>query len=494
MNHSLTRIAFGVICLAALVLPAVLTHAAPGTTQLTIYNQNFGLVKDQRQIVLKEGANTVIIDDVAAMIQPETVHFISLSAPDSVAILEQNYQYDLLDPQSVINKSVGKHVTVYNPQSRTTVEGTLLNPTVWEMQGGWRQQGGDRSARGVSPSTLVIKTEKGVILNAAGQIEVNELPEGLVSRPRLVWRLESSKAGQQDAEISYLSAGLNWEADYVAAVSADDSSIDLQGWVTLTNTCGASFRNATLQLVAGDVRRVQQQPVSSGYFNLDSVGRSYSQFNDQQFFDYHLYTLQRPADVLDRETKQVSLLEAVGVKAVKKYYYDGAKQSNWWRQANWRPGEQYDTSDYKKVNVTIEFKNSQETGLGMPLPKGTVRVYKKDKEANLQFVGEDTIDHTPKDEDLKLYVGDAFDVVGERKRTGYSKISDRVVEENFEITLRNHQDKAVDVIVVEHVTGDWEVLDSSQKWVKIDASTLNFPVAVPADGQTVLNYHLRTKW
>ncbi|MEJ5299079.1 MAG: hypothetical protein WHZ52_13695, partial [Armatimonadota bacterium] len=290
--------------------------------------------------------------------------------------------------------------------------------------------------------------------------------------------------------------GLNWSADYVAAVSADDSSLDLQGWVTLTNNSGASYRNATLQLVAGDVRRVAAEKGRGIPEAMDMVRMAGAapQFQEEQFFDYHLYTLQRPTDVLDRETKQVSLLESAGVKVVKKYYYDGARNQWWWRSPGWRPGDQYDTSDYRKVNVTIEIKNSKEAGLGLPLPKGVVRVYKKDSRGNQQFVGEDSIDHTPVDETIRLYVGDAFDIVGERKRVKFSRISDRVVEETFEVSLRNHQEKAVQVTVVEHVSGDWEVLESSHKWTNPDARTLNFVVDVPAKGETKVTYRVRTRW
>jgi len=470
-------------------------QTSPRGVQLTVYNQNFGLVKDHRTVALKQGMNTVTIDDVAALIQPETVHFSSLTAPGAVQILEQNYQYDLLDPQSVINKSVGKRVVIRDPEKGTTISGTLLNPVSWEMAGSWQQQGGDRNARGVSPVSLVIKTDQGVVLNATGQIELMELPEGLVSKPRLVWQLDCAKAAAHDAEISYLTQGLNWSADYVAVAGANDDSLDLQGWVTLTNSSGASFRNATLQLVAGDVRRVQTTEMARGGVALYAAAKDMSeQFREEKFFDYHLYTLQRPTDVLDRETKQVSLLGAEGVKAERKYYYDGLRNAWWWRSSGWRPGEQYDTSDYKKVNVTIEFKNSKESGLGMPLPKGTVRVYKKDNAGKLQFVGEDAIDHTPVDEKLKLYVGDAFDVVGEHKRTQFTRVSDQVTEEAFEITLRNHKDSAVRVTVVEHVTGDWQVLEQSHKWEKVDASTLNFPMDVPAKGETVVKYKIRTRF
>jgi len=465
-----------------------------GTVQLTIYNQNFGLVKHTRSVQLAAGRNTVVIDDVAALIQPETVHFVSLTAPDAVRILEQNYQYDLLDPVAVLNKSVGKKVIVRHPESGQVVEGTLLNPVTWDVSGpGGRGDGGSRPA---SPAALVIQTERGPVLNTAGQIELAELPEGLISRPRLLWLVESDRPGTHSAEISYLARGLNWSADYVAAVSADDSSLDLQGWVTLTNTSGASYRNASLQLVAGDVRRVEagKGGVYAEELGVMRAAAAPPQFAEEKFFDYHLYTLQRPTDVLDRETKQVSLLESAGVKVEKKYYYDGARNQWWWRSHGWRPAEQYDTSDYRKVNVVLELKNSKEAGLGLPLPKGIIRVYKKDSRGNQQFVGEDSIDHTPVDEIVRLYVGDAFDVVGERKRTKFSRISDREVQETFEITLRNHQEKPVQVTVVEHVSGDWQVLESSHAWTNPDASTLHFAADVPGKGETRVTYRVRTRW
>ncbi|BCW97687.1 MAG: DUF4139 domain-containing protein [Armatimonadota bacterium] len=486
-----------VLSVAAALLSASCAFCAeepPGGVQLTIYNQDFGLVKHLRAVPLSAGRNTVVIDDVAALIQPETVHFVSLTAPDAVRILEQNYQYDLLDPVAVLNKSVGKRVVVRHPESGEVVEGTLLNPVTWDPSGPAGQAGG--ASRAASPASLVIQTPKGPVLNTAGQIELAELPEGLISKPRLLWLLESGRAGTHQMEISYLTRGLNWSADYVAAVSADDSSLDLQGWVTLTNNSGASYRNATLQLVAGDVRRVAAEKGRGIPEAMDMVRMAGAapQFQEEQFFDYHLYTLQRPTDVLDRETKQVSLLETAGVKVAKKYYYDGARNQWWWRSPGWRPGEQYDTSDYRKVNVTIEIKNSKEAGLGLPLPKGVVRVYKKDSRGNQQFVGEDSIDHTPVDETIRLYVGDAFDIVGERKRVKFSRISDRVVEETFEVSLRNHQEKAVQVTVVEHVSGDWEVLESSHKWTNPDARTLNIVVDVPAKGETKVTYRVRTRW
>ena len=475
----------------ALLSPAM-GNSGPGAVQITVYNQNFALVKESRQISLNEGVNTVAIDDVAARIQPQTVHFKSLTAPDAVRILEQNYQYDLLDPFSVLNKSVGKRIVVRNTENGDIVEGTVLNPISWAA-GGPSPQG---NARGVSPGSIVIQTSKGIVLNAMGQIELLELPDGLIARPRLQWMLHSDKGGVHNSEVSYLTEGITWSADYVAVVSADDNAIDLKGWVTISNNSGATYHNAKLQLVAGDVRRLSQQYPHEDKLEMAVMGRAAAepQFQQEQFFDYHLYTLQRPSDVLDRETKQISLLEQAGVKATKKFYYDGLRGARWWRGSGYRPGDQYDTSDYKKVNVTIEFKNSEDAGLGMPLPKGTVRVYKKDSAGALQFVGEDTIDHTPKDENLKLYVGDAFDVVGERKRTKFTRLSDRMVEEDFEITLRNHQKQAIEVTVVERVFNDWEILSSSHKYTSNDSGTLNFVIPVPASGETKVTYKVRTKW
>lgn len=460
------------------------TVSGPKSVQLTVYNQNFALVKDVRTVNLTKGITSIDVEDVAAKIDPTSVLFKSLTAPNSVSILEQNYQYDLISPQNILNKSVGQLLTftTFDEQGRPIVQqGTLLNPP--------------------SNGGTVVRGDHGrVTLNPTGQISLERMPEGLHPKPTLNWLLDSDRAGEQQAEISYITDGIGWKADYVALVNKDDTALDLSGWVTLNNQAGATYENAKLTLMAGDVRRQQQR---SFYAEDARLSAAYAmrapepQFQEKSFFEYHMYTMERPTTIRDNETKQLSLLNASNVPVTKEMIYDGRR--DWWRSW-WYPGRTgdpgggYDTSDYHKVNVVLEAKNSKQNHMGMPLPKGTVRVYKLDDTGSQQFIGEDTIDHTPKDEKIRLYVGDAFDVVGDYKRTDYEKISDRIIEETFEVKIRNHKETPVEVKVVDHVWSDWKVIQHSHDFVKKDAHTIEFPVKVAKDGETVVTYTIRTEW
>ncbi|MCX8053731.1 MAG: DUF4139 domain-containing protein [Armatimonadetes bacterium] len=459
------------------------TVSGPKSIQLTVYNQNFALVKDLRSVNLTKGVNSIEVEDVAAKIDPTSVLFRSITAPNSVVILEQNYQYDLISPENILNKSVGERLTFtrFNDQGLPVSDsGILVNPP---------KNGG-----------TVIKTDDGkLVLNPVGQISLQKMPEGLHPKPTLNWLLECDRAGEQQAEISYMTDGIEWRADYVALVNKDDSALDLSGWVTLNNQSGATYENAKLTLMAGDVRRKQEEYAydRSWIVTKSMAEAARPQFEEKAFFEYHMYTMERPTTIRDSETKQLSLLTASNVPVKKEMIYDG--RGNWWRSW-WYPGRTgdpgggYDTSDYHKVNVVLEVKNSKENHMGMPLPKGKVRVYKLDDTGSQQFVGEDTIDHTPKDEKLRLYVGDAFDVVGDYKRTDYAKISERVIEESFEVKIRNHKQTPVEVKVVDHVWSDWKVVKSSHDYTKKDAHTIEFPVKVPKDGEVVVRYTIRTAW
>jgi hypothetical protein len=327
------------------------------------------------------------------------------------------------------------------------------------------------------------------------------MPEGLHPKPTLNWLMNSSKAGEQQAEISYITEGIGWKADYVALVNADDTALDLAGWVTLNNQSGASYSDAKLTLMAGDVRRIQDYrgPAGPGAVEFSAMYKdSAPQFQEKSFFEYHMYTMERPTTISNNETKQLSLLTASEAKTNKEFIYDarGDWFRNWWYPGRTEgdPGSGYDTSNYHKVNVVLEVKNSKENHMGMPLPKGKIRVYKLDDTGSQQFIGEDMIDHTPKDEKIRLYIGDAFDVVGDYKRTDYKKISNRMVEESFEVKIRNHKKAPVTVKVVDHVWSDWKVTESTVNYTKKDASTIEFPVSVPADGETTITYTIQTKW
>ncbi len=453
---------------------------------LTIYNQNFAVVKDTRSVNLKDGINFLRFEDVAAKIDPTSVSFQSLTAPNTVVVREQNYQYDLLCPDSVLAKSVGKNVKFQqflpNGQLRE-LKGVLLNcPTAMvsdtEGQVSQRCQG------------LVIKTSDGVVLNPSGQVELSELPAGLVARPSLFWKLESTKAGVHQAEISYQTADINWRCDYVAVLNAEDNQAGLTSWVTLDNKSGASYKQAALKLLAGDVHRVQPPPMpvapEESMVCADGAPPP-PQFKEQSFAEYHLYALKNKTDVLDNETKQLSLFNADKIPVKKKFVFEPEGQIV-------PTGDGASGGNGQKVNVKIELANTEANHLGMPMPKGKVRVYKSDSDGALQFIGEDLIDHTPKDELVRLYIGDAFDLVADKKQTDMQQMASTVQRMSYEISLRNHKKEEVTINCVEHAFGDWTILTSSQPYTKKDSKTFEFAVRVPASGEVKVTYQIEVRY
>jgi hypothetical protein len=329
-----------------------------------------------------------------------------------------------------------------------------------------------------------------IVINPSNIAEMRfpDLPKNLVATPTLVWDVDNRESAAQTIEASYLTGGMNWRADYVLVVDASDAKGDLQGWVTLTNGSGATFEDARLQLVAGNVNRVSEQRT---YDMAVSMARksveSESQFQEQGFFEYHLYTLQRPTTIRDNETKQVSLLEAAGFDVKKEFVVNG--QRYYYTNYN-NPGQPIK----EKVGVYMQFRNSQQNKLGMPLPAGTVRLYKKDDKGNQQFIGEDRIDHTPKDEDVRVKVGDAFDIVAERKQTDYKVIAKNVYEYAYEIKIRNHKETPVNIIVNEPIGGDWEMVSSTFEAKKTAAFAAQFSVPVAKDGEATLSYRVRVRY
>jgi len=330
-------------------------------------------------------------------------------------------------------------------------------------------------------------------------IQFGALPEGLITKPTLVWKLATEKLGQQLIEVAYQTAGINWQADYNAVLNPNDTKLDLGGWVTINNQSGATYKDAKLKLIAGDVRRVQ--PPQSRVYALSMMKAGVSGgnggFEEKSFFEYHLYTLGRPATVAQNQTKQIELLKAADVPVKKVFLYDGAPQYQFYGGLNQDAGYGSEESN-KKVNVVIEVKNSKDNNMGMALPKGKVRLYKRDEaDGSLEFIGEDEIDHTPKDETVKLHIGDAFDIVGERKRTNFKiDVSGHVITESFEIRVRNHKTEPVEVLVKETLYrwNNWEITESNQKWTKYDSSTIHFPVKVDKDGEQVVTYTVKYTW
>ena len=470
---------------APLAIADEVTASPSQAVNLTVYNQNFGLVKDIRTIELKDGINYLRLEDIAAQIDPTTVSFISLTAPNSVTVREQNYQYDLVNPTTILNKSVGKSVKIrqYLPGGAVhEITGTLLSAplsAVSDING----------SVATHYSGLVVRTASGVVLNPSGETELAELPAGLVSRPSLFWKLEADKGGKQRAEISYQTSGLNWRCDYVAVVNDDDTLTDLTSWVTLDNKSGATYKDAGLKLIAGDVHRLTNQAVprafAGGMRNMALVAAP--QFQEQSFAEYHMYSLQNKTDLHDNETKQLSLFNANKVPTKKRFIFE-PEQSSLWSEGAMLPRR-----DPSKVIVKLEMSNSAANNLGMPLPKGKVRVYKRDKDGALQFIGEDMIDHTPKDEKIRLFIGDAFDLVGERTQTNMQQVSNRMQKASYEIVLRNHKQSAATVTAVEHAYGDWKIQNESQPYAKRDSHTFEFEVTIPAGGEAKINYDIQTK-
>ncbi len=453
---------------------------------LTIYNQNFGLVRDVRTVDLKAGVNYLRFEDVAAQIDPTTVNFTSLTAPNAVTVREQNYQYDVLDPITILSKSVGKSVKFREYLASGQVHetaGILLNPpqsTVFNDASGnstTRMQG------------LVLKTSSGVVLNPSGEAELAELPLGLVPKPSLLWKLETTKGGKHRSEIDYQTAGLNWHCDYVVVVNADETQADITSWVTLDNKSGATFKNAALKLMAGDVHKLATPPVprSAGFMSARAQAAPEPQFSESGFAEYHLYTLAGRTSVNSNETKQMSLFNASKIGTQKKYVFDPENGNNFYPMYR-------SNNSTQKVAVKVEIANSKANGLGMPMPKGKVRVYKKDQDGALEFIGEDNIDHTPKDEKVRVYLGDAFDIIAERKQTNQQQVSDRVQRLSYEISIRNHKDSAVSVTDVEHAFGQWKIVSSSHESTKRDAHTFEFAVDVPANGESKVTYTVETKY
>ncbi len=446
---------------------------------LTIYNQNFGLVKDVRAIELKAGLNDVRFEDVAAQIDPTSVSFRSLTAPNSVIVREQNYQYDLLNPNTILAKSIGKQARfrqfLGNGQIND-ITGTLLNAPQATIADG----NGNLS---MTTQALVIKTADSIILNPEGQIELSGLPLGLVSKPSLLWKIETNKPGNHETEIAYQTQGLNWHCDYIAVANEDDTKVDLTSWVTLNNTSGASYKDAALKLVAGTPHLVPRPAPRSMAFSGSSMAMAKENFAEQSFAEYHLYKLNGVSDVNQNETKQISLFNAADIKATKTLVTES--QPIFWQIP--------DQDDKQPVNVKLEIKNSKTNNLGMPLPQGKIRVYKKDQDGSLQFVGEDSINHTPRDESIKLQLGSAFDVVCEHKQTNFLQVSDRITRLTWEVELRNQKDKPVTVLIVEHAQGQWKILNASAPFEKKDARTFEFKVQVPAHGETKVTYQIEIK-
>jgi hypothetical protein len=439
-----------------LATPLAAQVAKRESVALTVYNSNLGVVRDLRTFDLTKGQSEIKLLDVPSQIDPTTLKITAPKHPNDVAILEQNYEYDLVNQEKLLQKYIDKPITVGAGKGKV---GTLLS---------------------AEANHVTIKTDSGIIMFGAnpGQIVVPDLPEGLITRPTLLWNIQSnSQLSHEPLEVLYQTSGISWHAEYIAALSDDDKSLDLSGWVSIDNKCGATFENAKLKLVAGSVNRVANGGFAikgmRGNQNSETLNEMASpQFSERALFDYHLYDLGRAATIKNNEVKQISLLAANGVKVDKHYTYHGNSS----------------------VVVTLELKNSKENNMGMPLPEGVIRIMKKDKDGSSQFIGEDRIGHTPRDEKITVNVGNAFDLTGEQTNTD-TKLFNHTSETSTSVTLKNHKEEEVTIDVVESMGGgNWQITKSSIPFEKKNAYEIIFHVPIKPGAEQKFDYTVFISW
>ena len=473
---SLPLLAVAVLASTAAAGPArtVTTTAADrSAVAVTVYNDGRGLVREERAVDLPAGASELQFVDVAQKIEAPTVHVAVLDG-GALAVLEQNYEYDLLSPQKLLEKFVGQTITLVQQKMK---DGSTVEEDV--------------------PAKL-LSTNAGTVWEIGGRIVTNppyarlsfpSVPENLIAHPTLVWLVDATGAGRRKLEAAYLTGGMSWHADYVLALDPTEEKGGLQGWVTIDNQSGVGFKDARLKVVAGDVHRASKTPVprAQGALRMAAEMVQVSGMREEGLFEYHLYTLERPTTIKDNQTKQVQLLDSPSFGVSKDYVLRGVDS---YYRSLWSP----ESTPKDKVQVFLKFKNSKANGLGMPLPKGVVRVYKRDASGSPQFIGEDNVDHTPKDEEVRLEMGNAFDVSAERKQTDFKRIATNVYESAFEIKLRNHKEGPVTIRVIEPIGGDWTMVQNSQPFTKTGAFEAEFDVPVAPDKEAALTYRVRVTY
>lgn len=499
--------------LAAGVLLALNAAAAQTGTSLTVYSSaqpggipaewyrplpgmgspiasqlpGFALVRLERELQVPRGRGTIQFSDVAALIDPTTVQFLSLTDPGGTKVLEQSFQFDLVSQEKLLSRYIDRGVSVEQQSGDGVrkIDGTLVS----------------------SNDGLVIRGSDGQLhaLREWSNVSFGELPGGLITRPTLEWDIVSGRGGLQDVRVSFQTGGITWWADYnlifTEGADANSGFVDVGAWVSLLNQSGVRYQDAKLKLIAGDVNRVQAMPQAMrGKVLMDMVVTAEAApagFEQKAFFEYHLYTLGRPATIANNSTRQIELFDAASrVPAKKQLVYDGAAGMQFYGGLVQEP--EYGPGGNTKVDVFLKFRNDKASGMGIPLPAGRIRVSQQDKaDGSLEFIGEDTIRHTPKDEDVRVRLGTAFDVVGERRQTDFTvNTKGREMEEAFEIKVRNHKDQAVEVVVRENLYrwSEWKLAEQSQPHARKDAQTIEFPVKVAAGGEAVVTYRVRYTW
>ena len=482
------------LCIASIAQEKSDSHPA-----LTIYNQSFFVAREHMVLDLKPGVNHIDYAGVAAHVEPDSV-ILRDPAGRTLQILEQNYRNDPVSQELLLSFYEGKTIE-FQIQPGQITKGKIIRSGYvpsFTYATAYQQQ--------PASSQPIIEVDGVLRFGLPGQPLFPALSGDSILKPTLSWLLETDKPGAFDAELSYVSGGMNWHADYnlvVADGTNQTNLVDLVGWITMQNQSGKTFENAQIKLMAGDVNKLLPPAVPMAKAMNGALraaeDRAENVVQEKSFDEFHLYTLQRPTTIHDQETKQVEFVSATGVHAQRLYIYDGAQvdQYAYYNPEQIRQDPNYGTQSNKKVYVMQEFKNSETNRLGIALPKGRLRFYRRDSDGHLEFIGENAIDHTPKDETLRLYTGNAFDIVGERKRTNYHvETSQRWMDESFEIRVRNHKKEAASVRVVEHLyrCNNWKLVEQSTTSRKMDAQTIEFPVTVKPDGETVVTYTVHYSW
>ena len=479
---------------------------------LTIYNQQFAVVRQKLPLDLRSGVNHLQVTDITAHLEPDSVILRSLDTGRHLQILEQNYRNDPVSQQLLLSLYEGKTIDFLETDkdgTARTVQGKIIRsgyvPHYAAFQSYGPQYAAQQAAVAQGSEQPVIEVNGKLQFSLPGQPLFPALADDTVLKPTLSWELLTDKPGTTSAEFSYVTGGMNWEASYNVIAPPKSNVLELVGWVTLDNQSGKTFHDARVKLMAGDVNKVPPPGAAVfGSAGMVQAGIGGGQFGppvtEKTFDEYHLYTLEHPTTLHDRETKQVEMVRAAGIQSKTVYIYDGFRvEQNYqnWPLESIRQQESYGILFNPKVWVMQEFKNSTENHLGMPLPKGRVRFYRRDDDGQLEFTGENDIDHTPKDETIRLYTGNAFDMTGERTRTDYrSDFNARWIDESFEIKVRNHKSEPVDVRIVEHLYRwtSWDILKNSESFKKLDNRTIEFLVQVPADGEKAVNYKVHYAW
>ncbi|MGH9557531.1 MAG: DUF4139 domain-containing protein, partial [Terriglobales bacterium] len=495
------RIIFGFSAVLVGLVPA----AFAADNALTIYNQNFAVVRQTVPLDLKSGVNTVQFTEPTAHLEPESVILRDPLGKYRLQILEQNYRSDPVSQPLLLSLFEGKTIDflAQYKDREEIVRGKIIRSGYVPHQTGWQQYGQQYYQTQMAymqggAGQPIIEVDGKLRFSLPGQPLFPALGDDTILKPTLSWQLETDRSGKFEAEISYVTGGMRWQADYNLVAPEKGDVVDLVGWVTIDNQSGKVFENARIKLMAGDVSKIQPQDAIAfnGRLEMAKSAAMAPVVTEKAFDEYHLYTLQRPTTLHDRETKQVEFVRATSVKSDRLYIYDGAwidpNRYRGWGYENIRMDQNYGTQSNPKVWVMQEFKNSEENKLGIPLPKGRLRFYRRDDDGQLEFTGENVIDHTPKDETIRVYTGNSFDLTGERKRVNYrlDPVRNQWVDESFEIKVRNHKKEPVEVRVVEHLYRwtNWQIRIPSHKYIKTDSQTVEFRVIIPPDGEQMITY------